>query len=346
MQKKLIISFIALCLGFTDAMATGPDIHFSQYNASPLNLNPALAGMNSCRYRVNANVKMQYAGAAANMPFVYNTGGVGFDISMGHGYKFKNFGGFGLNYYSDFAGELLFTTHKAELTFAYHILLNKYGTQTLSLAATGGLGFHSLNSSKATFNDQYIDGVYNPNGPREVFDRNKFIYGDIGAGALWSMTSKNMKNNYFLGLATTHLNQPKLAFYRDNPERLYLKLTFHGGASIKVKGKFSMLPSFMYLHQGSSNEFNFGTYVRYQLGYLPSDKTAVYLGAWGRVNNQFDAFIIAARFDIKGVNIGFSYDVNLSKFSPGTGTVGGPELSILYNGCFKKGNKVILCPVL
>ncbi|MEI6312640.1 MAG: PorP/SprF family type IX secretion system membrane protein [Bacteroidota bacterium] len=331
----------------------GPDIHLTQYNASPLNLNPALAGLNTCRFRLNANTKFQYANSS-NFPFVYKTANVSFDMSISRGYKYKNFFGFGLNYFTDVSGDINFATHKLELALAYHIQLNKYATSTLSFAIIGGGGYRSIDWNKSTYDDQYIDNQYNQNGPKEVLDRNNFFYGDVGIGSVWNMTRKvsrknndyNFYNNYYLGLYASHLNQPKLVFFKDNPERQYAKVTFHGGAAILIKGKFAMLPSFMFLHQGTANELNIGTYARYHLGYLPSSKIAILLGVFVRVNNQFDAVAPAIRFDYKKLQVGFSYDINTSKFSKGSGTVGGPELSIIYGGCFGNNNKVKFCPQL
>lgn len=355
-MRNIVLKLIAFicCLSYYGvSSAQGPDIHLSQFNASPMNLNPALAGLNSCRYRINANGKMQYANSSSS-PFVYKTAGVGFDLSISRGYKYKNFFGFGLNYFSDVSGDINFSTHKLELALAYHIQLNKYGTSTLSMAIIGGGGYRSINWNKSTFDDQYIDNQFTQNGPREVLDRNNFFYGDIGAGAVWSMTRKvsrknndyNFYNNYYLGLYVAHLNQPKLIFFKDNPERQYAKITFHGGGAVLVKGKFALLPSFMFLHQGPSNELNLGMYARYHLGYLPSGNMAIFIGMFARVNNQFDAISPAIRFDYRKLSVGFSYDVNVSKLSKGTGTVGGPELSILYGGCFGSKNKVRFCPQL
>jgi type IX secretion system PorP/SprF family membrane protein len=351
---KIVFGLIILVTSCDKIIAQdGPDVHLTQYNASPLNLNPALAGLNTCRFRLNGNTKFQYANSS-NFPFVYKTANVGFDMSISRGYKYKNFFGFGLNYYTDVAGDINYATHKLELALAYHIQLNKYATSTLSLAIIGGAGYRTIDWNRSTYNDQYNGTEYDPNGPREVLDRNNFFYGDVGAGALWNMTRKVSKknndykfyNNYYIGLYVSHLNQPKLVFFKDNPERQYARIAFHGGGAILVKGKFAMLPSFMFLHQGAANELNIGTYARYQLGYLPENKMAIYIGMFARVNNQFDAIAPAIRFDYRKLQVGFSYDVNVSKLSPGTRSNGGPELSIIYGGCFGNNNKVKFCPQL
>ena len=351
-MKNRISILIIIVFSFYSNKMSAQDIHFTQYNASPLNLNPALAGLNSCRYRLSGNMRMQYGNASVSQ-FVYKTGNVSYDMSIAKAYKYKNFFGFGLNFYTDVSGDINYATHKLDLALAYHILLNKYATSTLSLGIMGGIGAKSVDLSKVTLDDQYDGYDFNPGGRQEVLDRNRFIYGDISAGALWSMTRKvsrksndfNFYNNYYLGIAFYHLNQPRLVFYNDNPSRQYTKFVFHGGGQILLKGKLSVMPSFMFLHQGT-NQLNLGTYFRYKLGYLPVDKIAILLGVFARVNNQFDAIAPAIRFDYNKLQIGFSYDINVSKFSPGSGTIGGPELSIIYGGCFGKKTRVQFCPQL
>ena len=351
MKIKLIIFYVAILILGNQSIKS-QDIHFSQYNASPLNLNPALAGLNTCRYRLSGNVRMQYGNASVSQ-FVYKTGNISYDMSIGKAYKYKNFFGFGFNFYTDVSGDINYATHKLDVAFAYHILLNKYATSTLSIGIMGGVGYKSIDPLKATYDDQFDGYDFNPGGRQEILDRHNFFYGDISAGALWSMSRKvsrktndfNFYNNYYLGFAFYHLNQPRLVFYNDNPARQYTKIVFHGGGQILVKGKLSMMPSFMFLHQGT-NELNLGTYLRYKLGYLPVDKMAIYLGVFARLNNQFDAIAPAIRFDYNKLQVGFSYDINVSKFSPGSGSVGGPELSIVYGGCFGKKTRVQFCPQL
>ena len=57
-MKRLKLAAITILLSWN--LVQSQDIHFSQYNASPLMLNPALAGMNACDYRVYANFRMQW----------------------------------------------------------------------------------------------------------------------------------------------------------------------------------------------------------------------------------------------------------------------------------------------
>jgi len=56
MKRVLLIAF-ALLLGF---VVNAQDPHFSQFNASPLTLNPAMAGKVQCTYRASVNYRDQW----------------------------------------------------------------------------------------------------------------------------------------------------------------------------------------------------------------------------------------------------------------------------------------------
>src|ERR1035437_9240949 len=56
MKKIYAILLFAICTGFTYAQ----DIHFSQYYASPLTLNPALTGLVNGVFRASLNYRNQW----------------------------------------------------------------------------------------------------------------------------------------------------------------------------------------------------------------------------------------------------------------------------------------------
>lgn len=77
------------------SIASAQDIHFSNYNAQPLLLNPALTGLNGCDFRVGANFKAQWLGVSEGN--TYRTSSVFGDFAMGKPTKFSNFGGVGIS---------------------------------------------------------------------------------------------------------------------------------------------------------------------------------------------------------------------------------------------------------
>ncbi|MEX0811013.1 MAG: PorP/SprF family type IX secretion system membrane protein [Chitinophagales bacterium] len=315
------------------------DVHFSQFNSNPIYLNPALSGLNNCNYRLAANYKRQWGGVAN-----FQTIAASYDMNMLKRNRKSNFAGFGISLFNDRAGDISLSNTKVDISLAYSLVLNPSGTQFLTFALKGGVGHRSFDMSKVTTDSQFgADGFNSGLSTQENFATDSKVYGDVGAGLLWSLTQRN-SNNYYLGFAVTHLNQPNISFFNDRDEQLYIKATLHGGASFKLNNQLGLMPSFMFLNQGPHNQLNVGGLVKIRKSIVPSDQTAFYIGGWYRLQ---DAVILSARVDWKDINIGFSYDINLSKLTPATNLNGGPEVSLIYTGCLSnKKNQSVYCPAL
>lgn len=332
------VGLVLLFLSVSYIKGYGQDIHFSQFNAAPLQLNPALTGVNGCDYRFAANYRSQWAGLGK-----FNTVAASYDMAVLKRNDKSNYAGFGLAMFNDRAGDLSLSTTKVELNMSYTILLNDKGSQLLTAGLVGGFGHRSIDYSRLTTDSQFGDQGFDPNlSTNETLTSDSRIYADVGAGFLWSFTPRKF-TNFYAGLAVTHINQPNLSFLDNRNEKLYTKVTFHGGAHFKLSGKLFLLPSFMILNQGPHSQYNLGTMIKMKRSLVPSDKLAFYVGGWYRVK---DAAVLAARLDIGGFNVGVSYDLNISKLTRATNLNGGPEISMTYVGCFKKKNSTSFCPML
>jgi len=302
LQKAIFITSIVLC--FTNV--NSQDIHFSQYNSSPLALNPALAGMNTCDYRIYANFRTQWMTVSTGN--TYRTFAGGADMSIGKITKYNSFAGLGISFFSDQAGDINFNSNRVDLSFAYHFMLNRKGTMQISAGIQGGFNHRSINASKATFDSQYdpANGTVDPNGTRESFGRNRVLFGDAGIGLLYSAMTKKESNLYF-GFALNHINQPRISFYPSGQDasttgnqRLNMKVTVHGGASIPVGARLSVMPNFLVWVQGPAYQFNLGCNFKTALGNdAKRSTTALHLGVQYR--GLLDAVIVHAKFDIKGL---------------------------------------------
>ncbi|HLP50955.1 MAG TPA: PorP/SprF family type IX secretion system membrane protein [Chitinophagales bacterium] len=347
LQKVFFVTSIVLC--FTGVKSQ--DIHFSQYNSSPLALNPALAGLNNCDYRVYANFRTQWMTVSSGN--TYRTFAGGADMSVGKITKYNSFAGLGVSFIADQAGDVNFNTNRVELSFAYHFMLNRKGTMQISAGLQGAFNHRSINQSKATFDSQYdpSTGTVDPNGVRENFGRNRVMFGDAGLGLIFSAMTRS-ESNYYFGFGLNHVNQPRISFYPSGQdrettgnERLNMKVTLHGGASIPVGKRLSIMPNFLVLVQKTTYEFNVGCNFKTTLGNdAKRSTTAFHLGAQYR--GLLDAFIVHAKFDIKGFSAGLSYDINVSKLLPASRSVGAPEISLMYQGCYRKKPKPGHCPVM
>ena len=332
------------------------DVHFSQYTMAPLLLNPALAGLNQCDYRVSTNFRTQWTNI--NGLNTYSTVAGTADMTVGKITKYNSFAGAGISFFYDQAGDLKFNTSRVDLNAAYHFMLNRKGTMSISAGLQGSFNYRGIDASKATFDSQWDNstGSVNTNIQGETFGRTRIIFGDAGFGLFFSALTKK-DHNIYLGLSVTHLNQPKISFYPNTTdasnvnERLYMKFSVHGGAQLYITRKLAITPHFMALVQGPSQQYNIGANVKMKLSNIPSDQTAIYFGAQYRglfytKGGPVDAVIVSTRADYKGFTFGFSYDINVSKLLPATGSVGGPELVLMYQGCFRKKPRPGHCPAL
>ena len=316
------------------------DIHFSNYNAQPLILNPATTGLNGCDFRIGTNFKAQWLGVSEGN--TYRTTSLYGDFAMGKPTKFSNFGGVGISLFSDQAGDLNYNTNKVDVSFAYHLMLNNRGTSSLSFGIQGGFAHRGLDQSKALFQFDPITGEPILSAV-ESFDADTRFYGDAGAGFLYS-TSPKKNSNYFFGLALQHVNQPNISSFninRDESARMFMKFTLHGGALIPFNNQLGIMPGFMLLKQGPTYEATLTSFLKYKLSQIPTVKTALYFGVMYRIE---DAIVIATRADVKAFQIHFSYDLNLSKFTVASRGNGGPEIALVYSGCFNRKNNDRYCP--
>lgn len=341
MRTKRFITLFVLLL-FSGFASIAQDIHFSQFHSAPLFLNPALAGVNGGNYRFVANFKTQWTGLSSNTGGVYNTAAASYDMNLfkQQGHR-GNYGGVGLFFFTDKAGDSQLRTTQVNLNLSYTVMLNK--KQSITSGIVGGLGHRSINYANLTFDNQYngTNGA-DPNAPNyENFSTDKVLYPELGAGFLWNYV-KNEKFNLYLGGSAWHLTQPNLSFMDTRDEKLYVKFLVHAGGYFGVSEQIFILPSILYMNQGPHNQFNFGGLVKIRKSIIPSDRTAFYVGGWYRLK---DAMILTARVDVGSFNIGFSYDINLSGLTPASNANGGPELSLIYTGMFpSKKSQVMYCP--
>lgn len=348
---KLFISKITFALallliqiGITKAQ----DMHFSQYNSSPLLLNPALAGLNDGDYRIYTNFRTQWM--TVSKANVYRTFAVGADVSVGKATRFNSYGGLGISFISDQAGEVSLNTNRIDVTAAYHFMLNRRGTTRLSAGLQAGFTHKSINASKSVYGSQYnpSTGVVDPYGNTETLNSNKTMFADMGAGMILSTVTR-YNTNLYIGFSASHINQPKTSFLSttgaDKAARLAVKYTVHGGICVPVANdRLFILPNFLVMVQSTNYQFNVGCHFKAALGNARLTKTFFTLGVQYR--GLRDAVILNTRLDIKGFSAMLSYDANISKLLPASKSVGAPEVSLMYQGGFRKSPRPGYCPVM
>ncbi len=316
-SRNFFTVIAVFCAGFSFAQ----DIHFSQYYANPLYMNPALTGSFYGDFRAAVNYRNQ-AFTVSNTPYVTYSGS--FDIApLKKKMRYDVFG-VGLLVYNDKAGNGVLKTQSVQASAAYNKVLDAYKKYSLGIGIQGGIIQKRIDFSKLAFESQF-DGDTDfdlalPNGENQTNDN--FILPALSAGILWKAFFTKTINAY-AGFSMSNLLQPKQTFLNDPESRLSTRYLIHGAVDFRIGKYASISPTLMFKAQNTAQQLNLGT----AFGYDFSDVSSLYLGMWYRWK---DAIIPTVALEIYGFRIGLSYDANISKLKPATRGHGAVELSMMY----------------
>lgn len=315
------------------------DIHLSQFNSCPQNLNPAQTGIFDGDWRFVGNYRSQWS----VIPVPYKTFSMSTDTRLKTSMN-NAVPALGLIFNTDRSGDSKFSTNQLLLSAAYIKKLNKDSTHFISVGIQPGFTTKSFNASALSFDSQYDGDSYNSGlSSGENYTNMRITYFDIGGGLVY-LWKKNQRTQVNIGASTFHLNKPKQSFYNDKSIKLDTKTTISGLVQFPVTIKVDLIPTFLYQKQGKFNETVLGMFGKYYLNPIDGMITAVSLGGFYRVK---DALILVANMDYRNFIFGVSYDVNTSKLIAATSNRGGYEISIIY--VFKKPvifvAKKRVCPI-
>ncbi len=312
--------------------SSAQDIHFSEFYASPLLVNPAKTGFINGDYRFTAVYRSQWG--SVTVP--YHTVAVSSDLSITQDKNKKNIIGAGIVFFNDKAGDAQLSNTYAGLSLAYHKSIDNFQQQYLSAGISVSYTSCTIDYTGMRWNEQYKGGILT-----ETLSANSTSYWDLSAGAEYNfLYSKNQ--NFSAGFAVYHLNQPVNTFFGDATSYIQRKYMLNAGVSIPMQTRLTVFPKLYFANQGPYHETIFGSLFRYNLNNSSQGYYGVYFGGFVRWN---DAMIFTTRFDLNNLSMSFSYDVNYSRLAGVSHSLGGPELSLLYTGnIFKNYHKKIYCP--
>lgn len=334
-MKKIVIPVL---LVIWSLLATGQDIHFSQFSEASMLLNPALTGCFNGEHRLTTNAKSQWqtiGGQFRTYAFAYENRRNTSRWLYGNDYL-----AIGTLVYADKAGDLDLSTINASINVAYNVSIAY--NQTLGAALSGGMGQKSINMTQAQWDEQYDVNIggYNPafssNEPNII---DNFFYPDFGFGMLWTQkrrsTGRTSNDGIFstMGLGIHHINSPLIKFYTGKASRISPRATFHARSEIGISyTTLSIAPAMYYSAQNKMKELVFGSSFKYQLverSIYTSFMNSSYLtlGAYYRYG---DALIAVMQIEMSGIVLGISYDATISKLKVPTHAMNGIEISLRY----------------
>lgn len=330
-MKKALKHIFTLCITVITTSGLTQDIHFSQYQSSVINLNPALAGTADGYLRAAANYKSQWS--AFGNPF--KTMGLSIDAPVFKGSKRKGaFLGTGINIFQDKAGSSnLSKLHIAGDVSGVIITGNGY----FSVGFEAAYGQRSISDGGLKWDNQFSGTTFNASAPTGESAGGSRAFIDMSAGAAYiirrgpSTLSSNDKLDLTFSAAVYHLNKPNTGLSGSDPMNMK-----YVGSVLSIFGisntNLQLMPKFLYLQQGSLREINLGCVFNYILkdgSKVTGFNTEMGLGV-GASYRFGDAVIPELHYYYGGYYIGVSYDVNISSLTPYSLSRGGFEVCLRY----------------
>lgn len=299
------------------------DIHFTQFYANPLTMNPAQTAWYDGNVRLNMMYRTQWA-AIDNK--AYQTVSVSAEKQL-HFYDHTY--GFGLQMLHDESGYVGLTVNKilASGAFAFHT-----GGHVLSLGIQAGVTQKNTDISKYSYDSQFDlggDEIFNRMLANGEDEGDALIHMSIHAGAMWK---KQLTYNYIAeaGFSFFNINTPYESLHgvELDETKQALRTAIQIGGTILLNKKVHLHPNFAYMMQDKATDLLIGMNLSYAL----QKQISLYGGTlfrygWAK-NYDASAWIVGAK--IKQFDIGFSYDINISSLREATNLRGAFEVTLTY----------------
>ena len=302
MKKKLYL--LAAC-SFILNTTKAQDSHFSQFDANPFYINPALTGERLTDYKgvqVNANFRNQIT-KFTKSPSSYKNIAVGVDEPINSKFSFGQF------LYNNKSATGSFNTAGLMLSGSYKLIdqtADVQGNQNLSVGVQLGVFNKSINPDNFTYDAQYSssseDGFDRSISSGENFRRESYYNFNLNFGIYYRTTTKNKKVTAYGGLALYNITQPNKS-YLGTYSALPLRFNFHAGLMYAASKQLTIVPQLLYMNQAKATELNIGGLIFYKI------EGTLYEPIYGLSVRNKDAVIFQLGLRYQGITFRASYDV-------------------------------------
>jgi type IX secretion system PorP/SprF family membrane protein len=346
---------IVLSMFVFSAIGQSQGLHFTQYNMSPLTLNPALSGKYLGTFRIGGIARDQWR-ALPNAQ-AYSTQSIYIDSPLLKGFKRGDWIGLGVVGFRDEVSAGALTSTAFKISGAYHLALDKKSNNQLSLGVQFGSETRNVQTGNFRFTNDITSGKPISMGTDPLNGTattpEKFSLNNWTAGVLLSSKLNKTTNTQF-GFSVANLLRPEASFLTSGSAtppntpipakgKLARRATFHGKFDMKMTKVWSFSPSFLYQTTAKQDEIM----VQAIAGYLWDAKRDLTFNM-GLSYRNGDAVspILGAQY--KKFTLGMAYDIRtgqtLNKLSGGRG---GMEIAAYFIQKIYKQPKVktkIICP--
>lgn len=325
MMSKYLKYLYIIVFVFASYFTYAQDVHFTQYYANPLNINPALTGWFNGNCRVAANYREQWKTIGIHP---YSTYGISFEKQH---YLYTEQINYGAAIVHDNSGDIELQTNMLVLSGSYLKSILDHNFQGGIQIGIVNLG---TNTEELTFDSQLDfgeDDMFNQDiSSGEGIDENIF-YLSTNIGALWSK-QLSAKLTPMVGFAFYHLNRPNESLYdiKSADTKVPIRSVFHANIAYKLSDAILLKPGIVYMNQRKATEILIGGNIEYSLDHKILD--GFYGGTLFRYGNgqNYDALAAIVGLKVMRFDVGLSYDINLSSLNAVTNNQGALEISVRY----------------
>ena len=341
------LAVILLCI---TGVIQAQDPVFSQYTASPVYTNPALAGLFDGEVRLTANYRDQWSSVlgadplqtyAASGELRYNVGG-------------RDYLAVAVNMLHDQGGESQFNITRA----GFGVTMQKYldggrgrDATYLGFGARVGYGQHSFDPANLWFSSGIDTATLvieqSARALPAGFTTSTRGYLDMAGGINLAVVRREY--SLTVGVAAHHLNQPNVSFLFNSEELLKPRFTALVGGEYLIEDNLRLMPSAIYEKKGEVSRITAGSAIYYQPE--RGGDAGFRVGMYARTANQFEtgvyvqSLIVSGQVEFKRMTVGMSYDINTGQVGRATDGRGAFELSLSWTKEGKSRYKVV-CPKL
>jgi len=334
----LKLTKLLLLLLLAEAGVYGQDPSFSQFFASPLNVNPALTGAINGKWRIISNFRDEWVTPAT--PYVTTT--ISYDTKILRNKIPENsVFGMGVMIMHDEAMSGILKSNYASLDLSYNIKIidGEVGSHRLGMGVGLIYGSKKIDFNRLYFEHQFAGYGFNTSLPTgESALSNMQSYFSASAGLLYSYVSQY--SNFDFGVSAFHLNEPRQTVVNDPNQYLAPRYVIHTNYDNHLNEKVVLNTNAIFQTQAKASYFSVGGSLGYFLSEEGEPDLILNGGLWYWSQN---AIIPYVGLVYKNYQFGFSYDVTISKLASAQQKPRSFELSIIIRGDDKPSG-IIWCP--
>jgi type IX secretion system PorP/SprF family membrane protein len=303
--------------------ASAQEPNFSQFIASPLSINPALAGTSDADWRIISNIRRQWIGNISP----YSTQTVSIDGKLKN-LSDQSYFGIGGMVLAEKAMDGLYKSNFVHLNASYHQALDDNGN---GISAALGVVNNSTRVDLVglTFDQQLSSSGFNQALPiAETNIGTSTGFTSATAGLLYTYDAEFSFLN--IGISGYRFIKTRRSLMNDPAKKISPRYTAHADFGTAINETINASLSAVHMIQDGMSVTSLGAIMGIQHGeggFEENKMRMVNFGLYYRVNDAVTPYV---GYVFNGFQFGLSYDVNASSSKTGAVNYKSVELSFMY----------------